>query len=235
MSSHKIYTGNKFNYTKLKSMDALNGGADKKKHNNQNLVIHISGPLDSGTTTLGNKLRKKYGNQVVVQDIDDFKQDYITFKCTGNPDNWDDSAFQTYIDQYVAKNKKPLVFVGLSIVPWDKPGHEVYYDMNSDYNFYIDIDDMEVVKQKCVRYITEQLPHQIQDESILSEITNVDQNQGAVDIISVMIDDHCGKKRTLAMNKICNTKYKELGYKFMSWYKIFVTVSEILDKELTKK
>ena len=41
------------------------------------MIIHISGPSGAGKTTLGNKLKEKYGNKIIVKDMDDLRQDFI--------------------------------------------------------------------------------------------------------------------------------------------------------------
>ena len=62
------YLKYKTKYLQLKSIQS--GG-------NKNIVIHISGPSGAGKTTLGNKLKDKFGNKITVTDIDDLRQDFI--------------------------------------------------------------------------------------------------------------------------------------------------------------
>lgn len=41
------------------------------------LIIHISGPSGAGKTTLGNKLKEKFKNKIVVKDLDDLRNEFI--------------------------------------------------------------------------------------------------------------------------------------------------------------
>ena len=64
-------------------------------------------------------------------------------------------------------HKKLIIFVGLNdntIFGRDK---ELYYNVHSDYNFYINIDDNVIIEQKCERFILEFLPE------ILSKIPSI--------------------------------------------------------------
>ena len=40
-------------------------------------IIHISGPFGSGNTTIRNKLKEKFGNQIIVKDTDDLRREFI--------------------------------------------------------------------------------------------------------------------------------------------------------------
>jgi deoxyadenosine/deoxycytidine kinase len=77
--------------------------------------IHIAGPSGAGKTTIGNKLKDKFKNKIVVKDIDDLRSDFI--KEFYGDKKWtiiDKKAYQKYIDDYVGKIKKPLILVGLN-------------------------------------------------------------------------------------------------------------------------
>ena len=52
---------------------ALKGGSN-------NLIIHISGAQGSGKTTLGEKLKEIYGNEIYVKDLDDLFGEFLRKK-----------------------------------------------------------------------------------------------------------------------------------------------------------
>lgn len=222
MSYQAEYSKNKTMYTKLRYTIMLGGG--------KNIVIHISGPSAAGKTTLGEQLEKKFGNSIVVKDTDELWDDF--FNQPDNKDFLDHKAYQSYIDRFVNKQKKPLVFTGLNVWPWDDSDKKVYYDMHSDYNYYIQIDDMEVVKLKCIRFITEALPDIVKSEQMTEKLMT--HNEEAVATLKSYIEHRCGTEYTLRMNKMWNHDYKKMGYKFMSREKIFEKVSQILEKKLKK-
>lgn len=230
MLDKENYIINKSNYLKLNGSNTLYGGNKGK-----NIIIHISGPSGAGKTTLGEKIKEKYGELIIVKDIDDLRDDF-TNQMYGGEYNWawdyqDHQEFQSYVDKFVKEQTKPLVFVGLNTLPWTTIGNRVYTDMHSDrHNFYIDIDDMMVVKQKCTRFIVDGLPRIIKSQSMINELIN--DNDNAVKSIGDLIERACGKKNTLEDIKIWNQDYKKHGYKFMSSDKIFNKVSKILNKSL---
>jgi hypothetical protein len=141
-----------------------------------------------------------------VQDIDGLRTDYNEVKCK-NGYEWTDDGLQAHIDEFIAKQKKPLVFIGLSVLPWITTGPKVYYDMHSENNFYIDIDDMEVVKQRCLQFLVEDLPYIMSGDDASIGIT--DYNEDTVKTLSLMIEKKFGKEETLRMNKMWSKDYKK--------------------------
>ena len=68
----------------------------------------------------------------------------------------DEVKYQKFIDDFINKQKKPIIFVGLNDNILGTKN--IYYNVHSQYNFYIDIDDKIILKQKCIRFITDDLP-----------------------------------------------------------------------------
>ena len=50
----------------------------KKNIHIQQIIIHISGASGSGKTTLGNKLKETFGSKIIVKDLDDLFNEYVT-------------------------------------------------------------------------------------------------------------------------------------------------------------
>ena len=186
------------------------------------MIIHISGPSGSGKTTLGNALQKEFGKRIVVKDIDDLRRDFIK-AYYGNKkfDIIDKEEYQKYIDGFVKKHSsKPLIFVGLNHMPWWHPNH--YYDMHSTHNYFIDMDDETIIKQKCRRLLLEWANSE-EDMKYL-----VDNNEKYIKNVSGAIAEECSLKKTVKLNKKWRKDYMKRDYKFMSREAIFKNVSKIL-------
>jgi hypothetical protein len=193
------------------------------------IIIHVSGPSGSGKTYLGNKLKDKFGSKIVVKDIDNLRSDFIN-KTYGNKFSWnnfDSKKYQKFIDNFINKQTKPLILVGLNHMFWHNK--DLYYNLHSNYNFYIKIDDMLVVKQKCIRFITDELQDIIKNDKVINDITK--NNKNFVKLVSENIERECGTQETLKINKMWNKDYKSQGYKFMSREDIYKEIVGILKKQ----
>lgn len=189
------------------------------------MIIHISGPSGSGKTTLGNKLKEKFREKIIVKDTDDLREEFI--KSHYGDEKWDaidKDAYQKYIDKYINKHKKPLVFVGLNNMPWWHKDH--YYDMHSTYNYYIEIDDMLVVKQKCLRWF-KWMENISENEVMMKDL--MENNNKFVRITQDQVAKECGADETIKMNKQWNNDYAKQGYKFMPPDEIYNEVVKLLE------
>jgi len=190
------------------------------------MIIHISGPSGSGKTTLGNKLKEKFGNKVVVKDLDNLRDEHIK-KSYDTTKGWsvDEVKYQKFIDDFVKKQKKPIIFVGLN------DNHlgikKIYYNVHAEHNFYIDIDDKEILKQKCLRMLTEEIPN---DKMAMKDL--VDNNERFIKGMKFAIDGACNLKVITKENNKLKKDYTQMGYKFLSREEIFKDVSNLLTKKL---
>jgi len=120
------------------------------------LIIHISGASGSGKTTLGNKLKEKFNNKIIVKDLDDLRDEFIK-SFYGNK-SWtfiDENEYQKYINEFIQKQNKTIIFVGLNDNIIYGKNKKLYYNLQSQYNYYIELDDMIIVKQKCLRLLND--------------------------------------------------------------------------------
>jgi len=227
MNYNKIYQNCKKKYILLKNTQE--GGLKIIKSpslDNNKVIIHISGPSGSGKTTLGDKIKEKFNDDIIVKDIDDLRREFI--KGYYGEKKWtiiDKPAYQKFIDDYINRQNKPIIFVGLNHMPWWHKNH--YYDMHSTHNYYIDIDDATIIKQKCLRLLGN-LPN---DDAAMNDL--VHNNKLFLKLTKQAIDTSCDAKETIKMNKKWNKDYKEQGYNFMPREDIFKDVSIILNKTLT--
>ena len=110
---------------------------------------------------------------------------------------------------------------------------KLYYNVHSQYNYYIDIDDMLIVKQKCIRFLTDELKNMVtKNKAIIRDIT--ENNEKFVRLIKENIERECGTKETFKINKMWKKDYEKQGYKFMSRENIYKSVVKILNNKFSK-
>jgi len=210
-------------------LSTVNGGARRSKHAEKyggagDVIIHISGASGSGKTFLGNQLKEEFGKKIVIKDLDELRDEHIK-KTYDTSKGWsiDEVKYQKYIDDFVNKQKKPIIFVGLNDNPLGEKN--IYYNVHSQYNFFIDIDDKITLKQKCIRFLTDDLPSHLGNQEINDIMHN---NEFFIKQITKIIKNECSEKKTIKMNNKWKKDYEKQGYKFMSRENIFKNVSKIL-------
>ena len=93
------------------------------------------------------------------------------------------------------------------------------------------IDDILIVKQKCIRFLTEELPDMVtKNKIIIRDIT--EDNEKFVRLIKENIERECGTKETLKINKMWKKDYEKQDYRFMSRENIYKSVVKILNNKL---
>jgi adenylate kinase family enzyme len=199
-----------------------------------NLIIHIAGASGSGKTTLGNKLKEHFKNKIVVKDLDELIDKFIK-DFYGNK-KWsyiDEDEYQKYIDNYINKQKKPIIFVGLNdnnnpkVERFIQSKVKKYYDLHSQFNYYIDIDDMIILKQKCLRT----LDAIRNDKMAMDDLVN--NNERFLEMIIKEIKKDCSAKETIKMNNKWKKDYEKQNYKFMDRENIYKSVIKILNNKFS--
>lgn len=195
------------------------------------IVVHVAGASGAGKTTLGKRLKRRFGTKIVVKDLDDLRTEYIAKKYKTARWSWADfdaKGYQVFLDQYIAKIRKPLVLVGLNHIFFhDK---KLYYNVHATHRFYIDIPDMQVVKQKCLRYITDELQDVVKMENVVDDITN--NNKKFVKLINEGLVRECGVKQTTKLNAMWKRGYGKQNYTFLSHARIFDRVAALLQRTI---
>jgi hypothetical protein len=187
------------------------------------IIIHISGASGSGKTFLGNQLKELFGNKIIVKDLDTLRDEFI--KIFYGDKKWtyiNEKEYQNFINTFIDKQKKPIVFVGLNDNTRFGKNKGLYYDLHSHYNYYIEIDDMIVLKQKCLRLLDD-----IQND-VMAMKDLIKNNQHFVKMLSQAVKRECNAKETIKMNNKWKKDYEKQGYKLMSRENILKHVSNIL-------
>jgi len=202
-----------------------------------NLIIHISGASGSGKTTLGNKLKEQFKSKIVVKDLDELLDehfvDYFGKKSSQNIGDVNERAYQKYIDDYINKQKKPIIFVGLNdnFVDFYPKRKNIYYNLHTTTNhtYYIDIDDNIIIKQKCERFFN----NIKNDINIMNGLVTTDNNK-FIKQISKAFNTECNAKYILKWINKWKKDYEKQGYKFMSRENIYKSVVKILNNKFSK-
>ena len=195
----------------------------------ETLIIHISGASGSGKTTLGNKIKEQFKSKIIVKDLDILRDEFIK-EFYGNK-KWtyiDENEYQLYIDSYINKQKKPIIFVGLNDNTVYGKNKNLYYNVHSQHNYYIEIDDMIIVKQKCIRLLND-----IQTDKMAMEDL-VKNNEKFVKKFTEAIKINCSAKQTIKQNNKWKKDYEKQGYKFISRLNIYKSVVKILNNKFSK-
>jgi adenylate kinase family enzyme len=190
------------------------------------LIIHISGASGSGKTTLGNKLKEKYKSKIIVKDLDNLRDEFINIYY-GNK-SWtyiDEDEYQNHIDNFIKKQKKTIVFVGLNDNTIYGKNKKLYYNVHSQFNYYIDIDDKDILKQKCLRLLND-----IQnDKGPMNDLIN--NNEKFIKKFTGAIKHECNLIETIKSNNKLKKDYEKQNYKFMTRDKIYKSIENILNKK----
>lgn len=196
-------------------------------------IIHICGASGSGKSFLGKRLTELYGNKIIVKDIDYVLEEFI--KDFYRDNEWeviDNVAYQEFINKYVDKMKKtnkPIIFVGLNNMPWWHP--DLYYDFQANYNFYIDINSEKLVKQKCIRYLTEELKEDItNDEMAMNDL--VMNNEQFLKLVCEGIKRECDINEITKESNKWKKDYESQGYTVLSADEIYERVVVILNNSV---
>ena len=189
------------------------------------IIIHISGASGSGKTTLGLKLKEKFKGKIIVKDLDDLRDEFIKY-FYGNK-KWtfiDEKEYQKYIDKYIKRQKKTIIFVGLNDnILGNK---QLYYNIQSQYNYYIKLDDETIMKQKCQRF----LRNTHNNKEAMNDL--IKNNKKFMKLFTEAAEYNCNTNVMMKENNKFKKYYKKQGYIFMSRENIYKSVSKIISKNI---
>lgn len=210
------------------------------------MIIHISGASGSGKTTLGKRLKEYFGNKVIVKDLDDLREELFVLKEQTNisfkklAKNYA-TIYQQHIDNFVKRfKKKNIIFVGLNTyirgeIYYFKGNRlmypKVFFNLHSNYNFYIDADPDTILRQRFDReyiiYIDWFTTWMKDRKEILFNNLMNDEETAKNDVCEALT-------RIMHFNRIrddiqsWDDFYKSKGYEFLSQNKLFNRIIKLM-------
>lgn len=197
------------------------------------LIIHISGPSGADESTLGAALQKRFGNRIVVYNLDDLRGEFI-YRNYGPRFYWkdfDSNLYQTFLDECILTKKKPLILVGSNYIP--QVNEKSHYNLHAHHNYYMDMDDVSAIKGKCSKFLTDK-SRDIMFYNGVADGDIMKYTEGFVESIGKNIKMHCGAKEILRLNKMWRKDYEKQGYRFMSRESIYRSIVMILRTRVSK-
>jgi hypothetical protein len=105
-------------------------------------------------------------------------------------------------------------------MPW---WHQnLYYDMHSQYNFYINANDRVVLKQKCQRFFEDITKDPVAMKDLIHS------NRKFLKLVKKAIEVECNQKLLSEHMAKWSRDYKAMGYEFDTANKIYNKVCSIL-------
>ena len=221
------------------------------------MIIHISGASGSGKSTIGDKLKKYFkGNKVIVIDMDDIMDIFIE-KHTKEIDTTEQFGikYQKFIDNYIEQMRKKynnIIFVGLNAFVVNESHYyenelgieksiklpKKYFNLQSDYNFYIDLPSEIIIKQMFYRGYDKHIDwfcKWMKDRKniVFNELIN-DEKKAQKDIsiaINRLFDFTDINKNIVTWNKF----YKNKKYEFLSREEIYDKIIKIMNGSVQQK
>jgi len=216
------------------------------------MIIHIAGASGSGKTFLGRKLEEYYNDKIIVIDIDDIMDIFIK-KHIQEINTTEEFAikYQQFIDDFreqLSKKHNIIIFVGLNAFVVgelhyyeDNLGIEKtielpkkYFDLKSNYNFYIDLSVDIIIKQTFYRgydnhidWFCKWMKNRkdiVFDELIKDEV----KAQKDISIAINRLFDFADIRKNVA---IWNKFYEEKNYEFLSREDIYDKIIKLIDNQ----
>lgn len=187
------------------------------------IIIHIAGAVGSGKSFLGTELKTKYADRIIVKEFESIQAEFLLeFYADKKITHINHEEFQSYITNYIKRADKILIIVGANY-SLHKKGAKFYYNIHSQYNYYIDIDDMILVTNTCLQFIKDLQ----QDASHLSSLT--ENNEAFVKTVTEQLKQNCRAKDIIKNNNKLKQDYKTRNYKLMPRQDIYREITDMLD------
>jgi len=209
---YQKYIKYKTKYIQLKRNNQIGGGKD-------NLIVHISGPQGAGKTTLGNKIKEKYGDMIYLKDLDDL---YDEFNHQKEIDD-----YQQFINIFIKKHSdKPLIITGLSAERCKgemNDSDNTFYQIDTKHKYLIKIDEDDILKQRFYRQVSK-----LNDRKEIFFNNWLKDNNSIQEKIFRFVNLTKWKSNNIA----CNAIHEEHNYKLMDKDKIYNKVCDLIDEKL---
>ena len=123
-----------------------------------NVFAHIAGPTGSGKSTLAKRLSKNYPN-IIFKDLDDiyrslpeeFPEDFQKM----NKQEFYKTFYTKSLQKFIDTTNQKIIFVGFNGFSFEKDFSDaIYYDINAEHKYFIDIDKEIVLKRRFERHLS---------------------------------------------------------------------------------
>lgn len=218
--------------TKKQSSKNIKSYNTKKNIHKPQIIIHISGASGSGKTTLGNKLKETFGSKIIVKDLDDLFNEYVT---KNKIENLKIITYEKYLSDYIKhqNSNKILILVGLNInlLNYRKRISNDYYKIipNPIYKFYINLPIKIMLNARFERFwfffcntLQKDKPKIFKD-LIKNQTTTINE-------INDIVKEELDFTRAIIDTKMWDNYFRNADYKFYNRDKIFNIVSKIINK-----
>jgi len=188
-------------------------------------IVHISGVSGSGKSTLGRRLRRHLRNRAIVKDLDDLRDEFIRIRYGDIPWTFlDPTEYQTFIQDFIHRQTKPIIFVGLHDNRYGRKKRH-YYDLGARYKYFIETDDTTLLRQKCARLLKDTL----NNERAMRDL--VQKNKTFVTTFLDAFHQACDARAMSRMNRAWRDDHRRQGYHFLSPSQIFQSIISLFDKK----
>jgi adenylate kinase family enzyme len=123
-----------------------------------NVFAHIAGSTGSGKSTLANRLSKKFPN-IIFKDLDDIYRN-LPSKYPEDFEKMDKQEFYKHfytksLEQFISENSNQIIIiVGFNGISFEKDFSDaIYYDINAEHKYFIDIDKELILKRRFERHL----------------------------------------------------------------------------------
>ena len=218
--------------TKKQSSNKIKSHNIKRNIHNQQIIIHICGASGSGKTTLGNKLKEAFGSKIIVKDLDDLFNEYVT---KNKIENLEIITYEKYLSNYIKhqNSNKILILVGLNInlLNYRKRISNDYYKIipNPIYKFYINLPIKIMLNARFERFwfffcntLQKDKPKIFKD-LIKNQTTTINE-------INDIVKEELDFTRAIIDTKMWDNYFRNADYKLYNRDKIFNIVSKIINK-----
>ena len=185
------------------------------------LIIHISGPSGSGKTTLGNQLKQIFGDKIVVTDLDDLRNEFLSIQSYFTTER-----FQEYIYSFIAKQTTPIIFTGINTkqeVLTNPFKTQECYDLESTYTFCILINLDVLYKRRFERFFSFSMENK---DFIISQMMSNEEE--AMSFLKSDLQKQCSFNETKKIHEFITQLYLKKKYTFLSYDDLYYKIYDII-------
>jgi len=193
-------------------------------------IFHIAGTQGSGKTTLGSKLKEKYGDGINLLELDDLAGLFESLRYSESTTVESESeqiSYQEFLTSKIkeASSEKPLIITGLDAILClgEMEDSDIVYELYATYKFYIR-SSTETVRQRFYRQIDKL---EKRKEQFFSEWIKGGKE---AEKIQAKIFRYVDLNKWHENNSKCDSLYRTRGYLLMTADQILGIIDSILQR-----